>query len=240
MSELQRIDDMQAPPVIGQLYLVRCVRVAGPVGSRKRLRDGVGTKGCEGMLPGWWPVIGPEHEDAALFDFPHQHWHFDLRFLSTKQLENRMRRPFGGSMHDVAEMLSFPLTNHGDLSAPEYRKRRCFREQPDWSAWLTATRPRRPDKMAKLERVTLAGGQTLKACRVCPHRGLHLGSMPVVDGIITCPGHGLRWHASTGELVRTRGPVRAHALAPVSYSQFGDNVACSDIARAARRGGRAP
>lgn len=238
MSELQRIDDMQSPPVIGQRYLVPCVRVAGPVGSRKPLRRGVGSDGCEGMLPGWWPVIGPEHEDAAILAFPHQHWHFDLRFLSKSQVRNRRIGVEEGHASSIARLLSFPLTNHGSLGTPEHRPRRCLREQPDWSAWMSvAGRSHRPEIMLKLERIALVKGQTLKACKVCPHRGLPLGSIPAVDGIVTCPGHGMRWDASTGQPVRTPGPIRAAAFGPgpCSDSIYGDNPNCVDILNAARR-----
>lgn len=232
---LQRVDEMTEPPVVGQVYLVPCVFIAGPPGSRKQLRDGTGPKGCEGMLPGWWPVIGPQHEDAAIFEFPHQHWHLDLRFLGKVQVANRMfGREEGTEAERAARLLSRPLTNHGALPAPEYRPRRCMREQPDWNDFLAAThRTRRPDNMAKLDRVTAIKGQTLKTCMVCPHRGLPLGSMPVINGVITCPGHGLRWRADTGEVVRTPGPVRSPALGrePVRVPLWGDNRRCVEFYR---------
>ncbi|RYG96455.1 MAG: hypothetical protein EON58_12050, partial [Alphaproteobacteria bacterium] len=36
---------------------------------------------------------------------------------------------------------------------------------------------------------------------VCPHKGISLASVPVIDGCIDCPGHGLRFDAKTGEIV---------------------------------------
>jgi nitrite reductase/ring-hydroxylating ferredoxin subunit len=40
-----------------------------------------------------------------------------------------------------------------------------------------------------------------KAGWICPHKGIALGSVPAVDGVITCPGHGLRICAASGEVL---------------------------------------
>ena len=58
---LQRIDDVPEP-VVGHYYLVPCLQAAKP-----------------GL---WLPIIGPEHEDAAIIKFPALHCHYDLRFFS--------------------------------------------------------------------------------------------------------------------------------------------------------------
>ncbi len=232
---MQRVDEMREPPIVGQHYLVPCVKIGDPK-RRAQLRHDEAPLGCTGMLQGWWPVVGPQHEDAAIFDFPHEHWHFDLRFLSAAQIANRSNRFWDDKPAKPATLLSLPLTNHkGELGQPELRQRRCHREQPGWDAYFAATlRKNRPPNLVKLERITAIKGQTLKSCKICPHRGLPLGSMPVVDGIITCPGHGLRWNASTGEIVRTPGPVRSQALArePIRIPLYGDDRRCVAIARA--------
>jgi Rieske 2Fe-2S protein len=36
---------------------------------------------------------------------------------------------------------------------------------------------------------------------ICPHRKASLGSIQPVDGIITCPLHGLRIDAATGKML---------------------------------------
>jgi hypothetical protein len=33
---------------------------------------------------------------------------------------------------------------------------------------------------------------------ICPHRNVQLGSMAPIDGVITCPLHGMRINAETG------------------------------------------
>jgi nitrite reductase/ring-hydroxylating ferredoxin subunit len=191
---------MTTPPVEGEFYLVPCVHVTA-----EHIKAG----GCDGMSPGWWAVMGPEHEDAKFFDFPHRHWHYDARFLSASQVRNRGRRSHRVTLGEHEFILGFPLTNHGTLGAPEMRRKRCRSATPP--AWHV-TLPNLP----KLERALRTEGRTLRGnCKVCPHRGFPLASMPVeADGGITCPGHGLRWHAETGEML-PRGahrPVRAQGL----------------------------
>ena len=36
--------------------------------------------------------------------------------------------------------------------------------------------------------------------RICPHKGADLSRMPVRDGCVTCPLHGLRFDAETGRV----------------------------------------
>jgi hypothetical protein len=164
------------------------------------------------MRPGWWPVFGPRHEDGELLGFPWQHYHFDPRFLTNKQIKNRTRYRLLGK----EEIFGIPLTDHGASSAehirqfapdhlkehkhiaavplppPEYRRLRCKRRMPEYT---------NPALAVKLEPHFY--GRTLKSCKVCPHRGLPLASLPVgEDGLVVCPGHGLRWDAKTGELAQ--------------------------------------
>ena len=40
--------------------------------------------------------------------------------------------------------------------------------------------------------------------RICPHKGADLSTVPAVDGVITCPLHGLRFFAPTGEAIWNR------------------------------------
>lgn len=208
---IENIEDLRSPPVVGRMYLVPCVLVGSPK-SRKVLGSNTPPRGCGGMLPGWWPVIGPHHEDAELLNFPFQHWHYDLRFLSNAQVENRGKDGFH-TTSSVLSVLPRPLTNHGELESPVLRPRRCMREQVDWSNHPDIKRyTTRPEALRKMERITAQKHHGLKSCMRCPHRGLPLGSMPVIDGVITCPGHGIRFHASTGKVVQSPGSIRSPSL----------------------------
>jgi nitrite reductase/ring-hydroxylating ferredoxin subunit len=194
---VQRIDEITETPIIGRFYLVPCVEVTA-----EHVKQG-----CSGMLTGWWPVYGPEHEDTKFFDFPHRHWHYDARFLSDRQLSNRGQH---STRRGTEVVLALPLTNHGELRPPALRRKQCRRPVPEWQQTLPG--------LPKLERVIKAEGRTLRGnCKVCPHRGFPLASLPVMpDGSVTCPGHGLRWHAETGALVQRNAhqPVRSPLLAP--------------------------
>ena len=65
-------------------------------------------------------------------------------------------------------------------------------------------------RLIKFEAVTqlnesFAGQQCRKGKRgfVCPHKLFPLGSVQVVDGVITCPLHGLRIDAQSGRCLGT-------------------------------------
>ena len=51
---------------VGRFYVVPCVRAGWPHIDDK---------------PRWWPILGPQHEDAEFINFPYQHFHVDYRFL---------------------------------------------------------------------------------------------------------------------------------------------------------------
>lgn len=54
-----------------------------------------------------------------------------------------------------------------------------------------------------MERLSEHYAGTCLKRNVCPHRGYDLSREPVVDGIVTCPLHGLRWNVGTGTCVQT-------------------------------------
>jgi hypothetical protein len=60
---LERIDQLSAPPIPGNFYLVPMVH------------------GQWYRKIAWWPVWGEKHEDAKFFRFPEEHYHLDRRFL---------------------------------------------------------------------------------------------------------------------------------------------------------------
>lgn len=148
-----------------------------------------------------WPVMGLLHSDAEIIKFPEPHYHIDWRFV---------RQPFVGEEDGLyvfrrgrsvlQENYSTPLTvgsriNVAGLPAPVLRRRKCQRlhDLPfDLSVALKSWVPKLEEKYA---------GCKLAAGHVCPHRGFDLSHEPVnADGTITCPLHGLRWNAATGEL----------------------------------------
>lgn len=177
---MDKVEDLQVPPIVGRYYLVPCVAIV--------VAD-------FGWSRGFWPVIGPEHEDAKLLNFGQRHFHVDARFLSARQLAevNRFRHgvfsnPICTTSWGVGRRLS-------GWRAPALRRRLCQREQPAYPAdGLPERYPQLPAAFA----------QARVKCGRCPHKGLPLSSLPREPGtdIVTCPGHGLRWNLASGELIR--------------------------------------
>jgi hypothetical protein len=124
------------------------------------------------------PVFLPLHEDAALIGFPHYHYHEDPRFLDSRDYKQfSFERVFCPTV--------------GVLGPAEYRLRKCKRAMPEYPRHMPW-------------RISLAHAYAKEKLRngICPHKGTDLTTCPVVDGIVTCPGHGLRWNVTTGKLVR--------------------------------------
>lgn len=166
---LQRVDQLKEPPVVGQFYLVPVVRGKW----YDRVAD--------------FPVIGARHNDVEFFDFKREHYHLDYRFF-------RGSYPRSASTAPLHAHPNFPL------SKPILKRRKCLREQHIFDG---------PDRIMSPFREAYAGRQCAsgKLGWVCPHRQIALGSTPVIDGVITCPLHGLRIDAGTGRVVppATRG-----------------------------------
>lgn len=155
---------------------------------------------------GWLPIMGPLHEDAEHVNFPYQHWHIDWRFAS-KRLFDRITWPARHMLqprYKTAEQYCYawPVQQKDNIGRtivakpPELRRMTCKRALPGF--------PRTAAKWIPALECAYAGSK-LKNLR-CPHRGIPLDGIAPVDGIVTCPGHGLRWNVQTGELVRDATP----------------------------------
>lgn len=174
-----------APYEIGKRYDVPCVLASGPVTSEPR-----GT---------WWPVLLPLHRDTELTPAAkHPHWHIDWRFVSTMRYLRAaafcgmyLKHPLAYGIFLETVKTAEQFLNVAPASSLRERSLICRRDfpfpfpvVPEWF---------RP--LAKFHR-------KLDACMKCPHRGIDLSTVrPDDHGILTCPGHGLRWYAATGEPV---------------------------------------
>lgn len=173
--------------VVGEFYEVPCVRVGEviPAGARKG---------------SWIPVLLPFHDDVEIFNLPILHYHYDLRFIG----ENLYRHfRFGLILSEYP--YSYWSEEESAIASDTrkafftggivYRRLKCRRPMPVF----TLSESPNEDLVRRLEAAYvhdhLRNG-------VCPHKGIDLTGCPVVDGVVTCPGHGLRWHVETGKLVR--------------------------------------
>lgn len=166
---------MLESPVIGQFYRVPAIEVRGWF-----------------RFSGFVPVIGPEHDDAEIIKFPYLHYHVDWRFISKERFEYFQR--FAGWPNSVYGSVVERATRRGIqiLSDPVLKLMKCKRALPPYphvrAPWLG-------ELSAKFACAKLINGH-------CPHRGIHVSQMIRDGDILTCPGHGLRWNAVTGEAIK--------------------------------------
>lgn len=184
----EQIDKMSEPPVVGRWYMVRTLTY------RRFYSHG----------PLSWPIIGPKHDDVEFFDFRHQHYHADVRFLTAKHL--RQTGPhYLHPANKFASALATPCSGVGrePLPEPALTRMQCRRNWTEYPFSGSTT-------VAEMNG-HYAGQTALLSKRgwVCPHRKVPLGNhVPDGDGIITCPLHGLRIDAVTGKCV---GPLAQEA-----------------------------
>jgi hypothetical protein len=175
LEVLERVDRVTTPLVVGRSYLVPTVRGMWLYNIRN------------------WPIIGPRHTDADFFDFAEPHYHVDGRFLKNPNgLSWRDHETFRMPLHEIITYVdSEPFTF--SLGPIIFRRRRCYRNYQGYPFG-------RSIPVAAI-RKHYAGHQCPKnkdGAWICPHRKASLGSILPVDGVITCPLHGLRINAKTG------------------------------------------
>lgn len=171
---------------IGRSYRVPCAEFVMPDRSGKTLTV---------------PVIGPLHEDAAYIGLKPQHYHVDLRFMSDRQVS--LYALDLSWTHAVFPDAILAMIHPMCVDMPEYyrhlksteltvRRRRCYREMPEF-----------PGDKAGYMKALQEGYRTARLdpeAPVCPHRGMPLSGLPSCDGLVVCPGHGLRWNLATGRI----------------------------------------
>lgn len=184
---LERITDLSEPPVVGRFYLVPTVKYPWLTSDVHRP----------------WPVLLPRHEDAEHLNFQWHHYHIDPRFLSrgdTASAADWLYLGEHGSVVANAEATAQRQALHRlgfqrqSIAHPPivWRRRKCARATIEYQHG-------HEDVILKLGGA-FSGRQCAKSRTgwICPHKRANLGSMAAVDGVITCPLHGLRINAETG------------------------------------------
>jgi hypothetical protein len=139
-----------------------------------------------------WPVLGPMHDDRAVIGFPYRHYHLDWRFVARDIFESLDSSPFHRTVYSLVLHVDSRL--NPQLPAPVLRRRKCRR------SWAEVGRyPSQVPWLDKLEQAY--AGCKLTDDMICPHRGIPLNGAERTGDVITCPGHGLRWNATTGALI---------------------------------------
>lgn len=183
---IQRVDELRAPPVVGQFYLVPTVR--------HHWYDSLGV----------WPVMGPKHEDAEHLQFDREHYHLDLRFLSPHTERKLLQRAgdaaeFRGVTGRGSKLAYIcaanPVTQEWadePLPKPIYLPKRCYRNEHAYP--LPRSVGGRNPGFRNLH-AAFAGrrcGRDAGGRLICPHKGFALDSLvPDEHGRVVCPLHGL-------------------------------------------------
>lgn len=159
---------------------------------------------CGDAGPADWPVIGPAHDDGEITGFIGIHAHLDTRFVSMDDLCRiipwvaELAEYTGQTRSAAADVLLYsgegtpPIFLPGPVETVD-KALECFRSTLDTSPGLE-----RRDWFPKLRASVM--NKRLGPGRRCPHQGAPLGSIPVVDGLVRCPLHGLVWNVATGRL----------------------------------------
>jgi hypothetical protein len=198
---VQRINDLMEPPVVGETYLVPCIDIEN--------WDYTPLKNI--------PVMGTIHSDPELgvnADIPHIH--LDQRFIDPDLInlftyhgnESELSARPARNMHFVTGY-SIPIVRATSIISGIVEKPKvCCRPTPTLGPY-TVNHDGSVKRWVQGDNVDNSGvfedkyeNIKLKDCKVCPHRGIHLGSVPARGGLITCPGHGLDFDEQTGCVVR--------------------------------------
>lgn len=177
-------EDLSHPPEVGKRYLVRVVRVAGQTWFAR-----IGT---------WVSVYGSVHSDPEIgrgASYPHYHLFIPFLPEKTVRIAKLHERDSFYLLNPGASLFAQPLYPKGDVGrsnwfdAERMAILKCKRAWPEFPTF------RLPGAAKDLARYAVP----LRDCWRCPHRGFNLRLVsPDANGVITCPGHGLRWHAASG------------------------------------------
>ena len=173
------VGEIDGAPVVGRYYMVPAIWQA-------RHPPGLTDYGAM-----WWPITGPLHNDQQFFEFKHDHYHVDIRFLGTRHIR---RMGYTGWLAESPLEAELARPVHAfvggpPLPKPELRKMRCRR--------LSVTYPYATSKQVRAVNDHFKGCSALanaKGHRYCPHQKARIDQIPPdADGIVTCPLHGLRF-----------------------------------------------
>lgn len=153
-----------------------------------------------------WPVVGPLHDDMQFFQFPWNHYHIDGRFLTRRQQQRAANYGYTKIKNSYEKLaracLAYPMQtndsiNRGGFGKPVLMEKKC--SIPSLPYWSGAT-----ESKAWLAMVDAFAGHICKRGKrgfVCPHQNVALGAVAAIDGVITCPLHGLRIDAESGRVL---------------------------------------
>ncbi len=197
---IPRSDRLKSPPVVGRWYMVPAILWKNGVNIPYAASEAEATRLIR-AAPGamWFPVWGNKHEDTDHLSFPYQHYHIDPRFLTKRHWKQydyigwntADRTP----MHNVQMQPLHYVQLKSGPEKPQLRRMRCSLSHVSWEFG--------EKKPIINMNCTFSGTQCQKGKLgwICPHKRFALGSVQAIDGVITCPLHGLRIDAESGKCI---------------------------------------
>lgn len=168
---LIKISELKSPPRVGKVYIVPCV---------KRISDNLKI-----------PILIPGHYAEDRYNS--FHYHIDTRFA---------KRQVKAAFVDMYYL----SVGANDCFYPIDTPMICIRKQkyPNLSPKLVNIFTSLQDDINQFQNGLCKKYQKAHldlSCKKCPHQGTDLDSIPIIDGKIKCPSHGLTFDAQTGKVL---------------------------------------
>lgn len=171
---MEKIENV-SNPVIGEKYMVRCVLYNSAFDKEIKI---------------WIPVFSHKHSDKGYQEA--LHYHLDNRFTE-EYFMLRMREVMENGEDEFAKQNK----GYGEWSLAV---RDDLVEKEEYKKMIYLRHMSLPKDQLFHKIIDQMKGKTMKDM-ICPHHGASLKSCPVVDGVVTCPQHGMKWNVKTGKLV---------------------------------------
>lgn len=186
---MEYIDKLKHPPVVGETYLVPCIISCNEPEDHQWWIEGKRVKYSKNFIEKYiFPIINHLHSDRENGQ-DYKHYHVDYRFVDLKKDENYLIAKKRHKHHLFAPHSRYDLRKeeiwYREDYKIEYYPLKCYRQEFHGTAGDTTK--------SKLKHRCIHKGK-------CPHRGYDLSQVVPVNGIITCPLHGLKFYADNGEL----------------------------------------
>ncbi len=178
-KQLQKVDELKEPPVVGRHYLVPHVLYKIPITERE----------C------YVPVYPNYHVDTD-FGVKLPHFHFDLRFTLPANFRHIFTIKNGNRTNSAAfKIKDNPYLNTIVSTDLIYLKRKCMFD-------FSCVAPVNPLGNYPTNYSVFCDkfkDSNIKKTMKCPHHGFDLKQAPVIDGVVKCPLHGLCFDIKTGD-----------------------------------------
>lgn len=199
IKQIQRVEEVKRPLIKGEVFLVPCiidrtiktdiVWIEGqPIVKTDRngnyiIRD---VKKDEVVTETWfiYPVINHPHSDKENGQ-NYIHYHVDYRFVKMKD---------GKPKKINANHVFAPQTRYNKKAEIEYHELECIREENIFGTKVSQI------QKSKLKHNCIYKGK-------CPHRGADLSQVKPINGVITCPLHGLKFNQITGKIIKNENEI---------------------------------